>query len=63
MALTEEQKNNIINKYKLGFTIKKISENMNISQKTVHFWIKRYIQNQSLQRKSGTGIKIKDLNN
>lgn len=62
MVLTEEQKNNIINKYKLGHTIKKIAESMNISKTTVHFWIKRYKKNQSLDRKPGSGIKIEDLN-
>jgi transposase-like protein len=62
MVLTKEQKNNIINQYKLGHTIQQISESMNISKTTVHFWIKRYKQQQTLERKVGSGIKIIDLN-
>ena len=62
MVLTEEQKINIINKYKLGWTIKKISESINVSKPTVHMWIKRYKQTQSIERKQGSGIKILDLN-
>lgn len=62
MALTDDQKNSIINKYKSGHTINYISKKMGISQKSVHFWIKRYKQNQSLQRKIGSGIRIKDMN-
>ena len=62
MVLTEEQKINIINKYKFGYTIDKISQLMQISKTTVHLWIKRYKQGQSLERKPGSGIKIIDLN-
>jgi transposase-like protein len=62
MVLTEEQKQSIINKYKLNWTIKKISENMNLNKNTVHLWIKRYKQDQSLERKVGSGIRIRDQN-
>jgi predicted DNA-binding protein YlxM (UPF0122 family) len=62
MVLTEEQKQSIINKYKLNWTIKKISDNMNLNKNTVHLWIKRYKQYQSLERKIGSGIRINDQN-
>ena len=63
MVLSENQKQVIINKYKLNMTISEISKTMNINKNTVHLWIKRYKQNQSLKRKPGSGIKIIDKNN
>ena len=62
MALSKEQKLMIIDKYKLNWTIKQISENMKINKSTVHLWIKRYKQNESLERKPGSGIRIIDQN-
>lgn len=62
MVLTKEQKNDIINKYKLNWTIDNIAEDMNISRNTVFLWIKRYKNNISLDRKPGSGIRIRDKN-
>ena len=46
----------IIIKYKNGETIRKISENMNVNKNTVNKWVKRFRENNSLLRKSGTGL-------
>ncbi len=60
MVLTDEQKKILINKYKLGSTIKTISDDMNITQSTVHKWIKRYKMDNDISRKRGSGIRIID---
>ena len=62
MGLSIEQKEMIINKYKLNITISKISQDMNISRTAIHFWIKRYKEKQSLDRKYGSGVRIIDQN-
>lgn len=46
----------------MNMTIMKISEQLKINKATVHLWIKRYKQGMSLDRKGGSGIKIKDIN-
>ena len=51
-----------VNKYKLNWTVKSISDEMNINKNTVHMWIKRYKEGISLDRKKGSGIKIEDKN-
>ena len=62
MVLSEEQKNTLINKYKLKFTVTEIAKSMNVNKNTVQLWIKRYKQNKTLQRKVGSGVKIIDVN-
>ena len=62
MVLTIEQKNMIIQKYNIGWTIKQISSYFKITEKTTHLWIKRYKLNQPMMRKRGTGVRIIDKN-
>ena len=60
MVLTLAQKNEIITKYKLKWTIIQIAESMKCSGNTVHKIIKNYKLGIPLERKIGSGIRIKD---
>ena len=56
MVLTSVQKMEILFKYKNGNSMRAISTDMKINLKTINKWIKRFIEDNSLQRKKGTGL-------
>jgi transposase len=57
MVLTIQQKNEIIVKYnKLNMSMSDIANDLKISLNTVSFWIKRYKNDKTLNRKRGSGI-------
>jgi transposase len=49
--LSEFEKKLIIEKYKNGDTIKKIADAMNINNKTVILWLKRYVEVKNIEKK------------
>lgn len=55
--LEEEQKYEIIVKYKDGYTIDQIANHMKINKNTVVRWLKRYIEKNNIERKIRTGKK------
>lgn len=55
MVLDSIQKQNIIEKYKLNFTVVKISECLGISKSTIQRIITKYKNCESLDRKKGLG--------
>lgn len=62
MTLTDIQKFEIISKYNNKWSIKKIADNMKINRNTVSFWIKRYNNDKTFERKRGSGIYDRNKN-
>ena len=62
--LSDLQKQEIIIKHKNGSSIRAIAKDMNIHKNTVSLWLKRYNETGKVNRKRGSGIRIKkDVNN
>ena len=59
VQLTEEQKYEIIFKYKMGNSIKQISNDMSINKNTVNKWLIRYKNQGNIDRKEGSGRRKK----
>jgi transposase len=59
MQLTDKQRYEIVILKDQGYKINEIAEKMNINRKAVFRWIDRYIRNDNVNRKEGSGRKPK----
>jgi len=57
VQLTDKQKYEIIVKHEMNINNTEIAKSMNISRPTIINWIKRYKNNNSIDRKEGSGRK------
>ncbi len=56
MGLPYLQKMKILTEYDSGKSMRNIAEEMNINLKTVHRWIKRFAETNTLARNRGSGL-------
>ena len=63
MQLSEIQKFQIIVKHNDGYAIREIAKSMGINKSTVHMWILRYKNNNTLKKKAQVGKIRNKLNN
>ena len=57
--LSDLQKQEILIRYKNESLIRIIAKEMNINKNTVSLWLKRYNDTGKINRKRGSGIRIK----
>jgi transposase len=57
VQLTDKQKYEIIVKHEMNINNTEIAKSMSISRPTIINWIKRYKNNNSIDRKEGSGRK------